>query len=279
MSEAEELGVPRVGGYLQDPPSTKDFSFAGIREGLNQLTANFNDEYTIPEYTPVSSQGRLGSCVANSSVDGLEILMGIENPAGVVQLSRLFAYWYSRYAHGATDRDDGTYIRLCWDQIRKLGVCPEDLWPYDDNPDGDGSVFKSPPMKAIMTGNSNKVTSTYRIDTWGQERLDDFELAIRANHPVNFGTPVSKAFTLLRDIAGDGFKRPNDNEIVGRHAMLLTGVRRVATGRRQFLVRNSWGYWWGLDGHAWLDESHLDWDEVWDCVVPTRMPKLNLYKS
>lgn len=257
-----------------DPDSSEDISAAAIMPTLSDKVGTITEDlYVIPEYTPISDQGNLGSCVGNGSMDALEILMGLENPSSVVQLSRLHAYYLGRLYTRETNKDEGTHIRAVFYMINKRGVCPESLWPYDDDKSsGNSPVFHAPPLDALMTADSNKITSYYRIDAEGQERLDVIELSVRANHPVVFGTVVGSQFMNCRSDAVLG--RPQDSK--GRHCIICTGVRRAVTGRREFLIRNSWSERWGDKGHAWLDEAYLDWDETEDLWVPTRMPKLIL---
>ncbi len=266
----------RLDGWKPEAESAKDLSFALVAPHLQKQSGD--DAFVIPEFTPISNQGQLGSCVGNSTMDALEILMGIENPNTVVQLSRLHAYWLGRYYTRDTDKDEGTYIRAVFYQVAHHGVIPETLWPYDDTKTIvpgklPPPVFRSPPLKALLTANSNKITAYYKIFAEGQERLDAVEQAVRANHPVVFGTVVGQQFMSCRD---DGtLSRPTDSR--GRHAIICTGVRRAVTGRREFYIRNSWGLGWGLNGHTWLDEDYINWKETADLWVPTRMPTLNLY--
>jgi papain like protease len=48
---------------------------------------------------------------------------------------------------------------------------------------------------------------------------------------------------------------PTASPVVGYHAVVVVGAREGGTA---FLVRNSWGGAWGLEGHAWLVQSYVD---------------------
>lgn len=223
-------------------------------------------EHRIPERTPLSDQLNIGSCVANAWCDALEILDGLDGDDEVEQLSRLLLYYWARYLHMATDRDEGTYLRAGAHQLRKIGVVPEKHFPYVN-----GNVYpKEVPLDLLTMASNNRLTNFYRVTSEGSERLEEIDLAIRANHPVVFGAPVSQAFQRYR---GDNtvFTRPDD--WVGRHAMIIVGVRKRA-GRYEFLLRNSWGSGWGDSGHVWVDQDYVDWDEFEDIWVGTKCEPL-----
>lgn len=228
--------------------------------------ANYYNEYIIPEYTYVSNQLSLGSCVSNATCDALEILKGLEDPNNVKQLSRLFVYWNSRLYHNDTDKDEGTYIHFAMKSLETYGVCEESTWNYKV-----ANVFAQPPILAYKEGNDNTIKSFYQITSNDQERLNNIEKAIRANHPVVFGTLVDSYFT------GNSLASVVDKptgKIVGGHAMIITGVRRNSLGEQQFYIRNSWGTNWGNNGHAWLSADYIAWDETSDLFVGTVMPDL-----
>lgn len=251
-----------LGGWLPDPPSEKDYSFGALKPRLAPSTTG--DEVILSTPTPVSNQGNLLSCTANVTADALEMLMAQTGP--VVQLSRLFIYYNARNYHGATARDGGTYLRMTFEAVKRLGVCPESMWGYVL-----ANVNQRPSLKAYHAANDNKVTGFYRIATRGDDRLNDIEAALKAGHPVAFGTQVGDDFTTYKGETDKAFQMPSN--FTGRHAMLWCGVRRRA-GRREFWVRNSWGPNWGLGGYAWMDESYVTWPQTTDLWVPTRMPEL-----
>ena len=47
-----------------------------------------------------------------------------------------------------------------------------------------------------------------------------------------------------------------DGSIGGSHAVLVVGLGNLH-GMRCFLIRNSWGCSWGMDGHAWITDAFL----------------------
>jgi hypothetical protein len=272
MSAAIDLRP--VGGYKEDPEDTRDKSFAVLKPALKLVSVEQSD-YIIEEKTPLSDQIDTSTCVANASMDAFEILLGIEGLA-VEQLSRLFAYWIGRMVSGGLDIDNGTYIRAVFAQIKSIGVCLEKSWPFQphDLIDVRGvsteRILAMPGSTAFMEADSNKIDGYYRIASMDQARLDDIETAVRANHPVVFGTGVTKPFQMYRG-GGSLISPPASlSDIIGLHAMIVTGVR-YRNGRRNFLWRNSWGQFWGDVGHAWVDETYMTFSKTTDLWVPTRI--------
>jgi hypothetical protein len=244
-----------------------DRVFGALKGTLGQLAGapRITHEHILPEHTPVSDQGARGTCAANAWMDALEILMGIENPRRVVQLSRLFSYWTARVLTGLQTEDSGVYLRAVAHQLRAVGVVEERYLPYRDALD---AVLTPPPLSLYTMASNNRLGSFYRITSTGTAMLDEIELALRANHPVVSAALVGKEFVDYRG-GGQVFGPPAQSE--GLHAMIIVGVRHVGQ-RRQFLRRNSWGKAWGDAGHAWCDQDYvlLD-DDVW---VGTRLPGL-----
>jgi len=253
-----------AGSWLKSVGNTGVTPFTRSSNLIKLGANNALNEHIIPEYTPLSNQLTLGSCVANATCDALEILKGLENPNKIKQLSRLFVYWNSRLYHQDTDKDKGTYIHLAMKSLEVYGVCEESVWPYKVS-----SVFAQPNILSYKEGNDNTLHSFYQITSWDDERLQDVEAAIRANHPVVFGTQVDSNFT-GNNIA-PVVKRPTGN-FVGGHAMIITGVRRAPD--LQFYIRNSWGPAWGYNGHCWMSADYISWDETNDLFVGTVMPDL-----
>lgn len=245
---------------------SNDFDFKSIKTSIVKLASGANNTHIIQEFTPISNQLSLSSCTANATVDALEILMGLQG--NVVQLSRLFVYWNSRLYDGATHLDDGTYIKNAFASLSKDGVCPENIWEYNIN-----KVYSQPSIEAYRQGSDNTIDSYYKIKSFGNSRLDEISAAVRANHPVVFGTGVTDNFCKSFDSTDEIVWSAPKEKIVGLHAMIITGVREV-NNDLQFYIRNSWGNSWCTQGHTWFDSSYILHSSTNDIWVPTLMGEL-----
>ena len=253
-------------GYKKDPQSDKDYKFESIKPGLNKLaTSNSSNECIIDQNVPIFNQGSLNSCVANATVAALEILMS--NGGTITALSRLFVYWNARLMDAETGQDQGTYIRNAFASLKTLGVCTEKSFPYIPS-----MVFAQPPINAFKEGDDNTIDSFYRISTFESDRFNDIDLAIRAGHPVVFGSSVYDAFADNDDSNGKVWGPSRDS--IGTHAMCVVGIRLNGSYQKEFLIRNSWSDSWKLDGRAWVNEDFMAQAE--DLWVPTLMPNLTI---
>jgi hypothetical protein len=157
---------------------------------------------------------------------------------------------------GDLDQDEGTYIRLCFDILRRFGICKETTWPYDVN-----KVHAPPSFMAMREATGHHLHSYYRIKSEGDGRLEDIVAALRGRHPVVFGTQINQEF-----LDGGGptvIDRPTGTTI-GGHAMMLVGY----VGGN-FKVKNSWGATWKDGGFCYFTPAYLSWSGTSDLWVPT----------
>ena len=253
----------RVGGYRESTGYLGLPVFSAKASKFQKLAAIQPDIHVLPEYTPLSNQGNIGSCVGNAVADAFEILKGLEDRSKVEQVSRLFIYYNARVYTQETNKDSGSHINHALDSMTKLGVCREVIWPYDPS-----NVLVQPPLEAYREGNDNTFADFYQITSTGDERIADIEAAIRANHPVIFGTRVGTEF---RSFSGGDKVLGIPSDDIGGHAMVITGVRTNSEGKKEFYIRNSWGDAWGNGGHAWFSSEYITWDKTHELFVPTRM--------
>lgn len=266
-------------GYRPDPVSTKD-------QNGSPLVGNFSVQVwnqTLPDngfdsfkamastihagdvdlsrFTTETNQYYLQSCAGNATADSLEILNAIAGKPAV-QLSRLFVYSMARIMAGELSKDKGSYLRLCFETLSRFGICREDDqvngWPYDSS-----KIFVAPSIMAMRQATGHKISSYYRIRSEGEDRLADIISALRANHPVVFGTSITSDFEQL---TGSGpVAPPIGKPTVGGHAMTCVGF----DSQRGFLIKNSWGRAWGQDGFCYMTPEYMTFKDTADLWVPT----------
>ncbi len=256
-------------GWKKDSPDSRDFKFSAMRSPLKDMAvANGDEDYEIDDSKiVVFDQLNEDSCVANAWTAELLILMYIEFGQVPAMLSRQFLYWTARCLSIQQSVDGGTFLRNGAKALATTGICLENIWPYDV-----AKVLTSPDEEAFFDASNNLLLGYYSVTDIGLALADDLETAIKANHPVVFGTQVGQEFMDYTGAAADVnkvFDAPEIN-IKGGHALCLSGVRRLK-GNRQFKVRNSWSNQWGLGGYCWFSEEYIINTMSSDFWVGTRM--------
>lgn len=258
-------------GYHPDKPKlpdqTPDRNFGA--ELAPKLVKAVSGDVDLSQYATETNQYNLQSCTGNATADALELLNALAGRPPV-QLSRLFIYTLARNATDDNrdgkpdiDLDEGTQIRLCFDVLSKFGVCREDLpaghggWPYDM-----AKVKLLPDLMAMRSATAHRLHSYYRVTEVGQARLDRMLEALRASHPIVFGTPVDQTFEEISDTTPWERSGPS----LGGHALLIVGYLHSAG----FLVKNSWGSSWGFNGFCYMRAEQFLTEDVQDIWVPTQ---------
>jgi hypothetical protein len=239
-----------------------------------KLTASLSlGDVDLSSHTTETNQFGLSACAGNATGDSIEVLNDIAEkdtaaaegraPNPAVQVSRLFIYSMARSlmdddgdGQGDIDKDEGTYIRLCFEILSRFGVCEETVWPYDE-----AKVYVAPSIKALRRATGRKIHSYYRIKSVGDDRLDAMVSALRAKHPIVFGTLIDQAFMQTN---GPSIISAPTGTTVGGHAMLVVGF---VNGH--FLVKNSWGKGWRDNGFCLFTPEYMKWASTWDLWVPT----------
>ena len=198
-----------------------------------------------PQCPPVYDQGQLGSCTANAIAAALE-LDRMKQKLPVFIPSRLFIYYNERAMEGSVNEDSGASLRDGIKSVNSLGVCDEAIWPYD--------IYEfavKPPASAYTAAKLDRALAYRRIT----QTTAQLEAALAAGYPVVFGFTVYESFE-SDEVAKTGIvPMPTAGEqVLGGHAVVLVGYD---SSTKRFLVRNSWGSDWGLQGYCSFPFQYL----------------------
>ncbi len=251
LSRLGAFVLKRPYGWQPDFPDQRDFLFSEIVK-ISKVLPELVD--LRRECSAVEDQGQLGSCTANALAGALEFLENQEKTA-FVDKSRLFIYYNERAIEHKVSSDSGAMIRDGIKTLATFGCCSETLWPYNIL-----TFTNKPTAKCYTQAKDHKINSYHRICS-----LDEMKACLASGFPFVFGFTVYESFESQTVAKTGKVNMPKSSErAIGGHAVMAVGYNEK---QKRFIVRNSWGPNWGIDGYftmpyAYLDSRNLS-DDFW----------------
>jgi C1A family cysteine protease len=230
-------------GWNRDLPDGRDFMYAAP-EGV---VAKLPDHVDLrPQCPPVYDQGQLGSCTANAIGAALEFDQMKQNKPNPFTPSRLFIYYNERAIENTIASDSGAQIRDGVKSVNKLGAPPETDWPYDIN------KFQDKPTDQAFADALKNQSVLYKRLT---PTLSQLKGCLASGSPFVFGFTVYDSFESPAVAQSGHLQMPTANEQqIGGHAVLAVGYDE---SQQVFVIRNSWGAGWGLQGYFTMPYPYL----------------------
>lgn len=186
---------------------------------------------------PTRDQGARPTCLAFAASDTHTEARGDRTP-----LSCEYVFHHAQRRAGRS-LDKGAFLSSMLEAVANDGQPIESEWPYQTTSPAD-----APPQTVGSLFARDHARISHEIDQVIQV-LDDGHAAI----------------VLLK--LSSSFYMPDEREVIEpkanerpdpalRHAVIAIG-HGVLGEQRVILVRNSWGSYWGDEGHAWTTESFL----------------------
>ncbi|MEM7153173.1 MAG: C1 family peptidase [Myxococcota bacterium] len=226
----------------------------------NATCAVSAEAWSWKEYMPEPrSQGSCGSCWAFATLSVFEASMNIANgfDAGL-------DYSEQHLVDCATASDGfdigscrGGYTVMVYDYLQRKGTQLEETVPYLERDDSCNAGLKA----------------EKKISNWGfvhengaVPEVDQIKAAICNYGPVSASVHVSPAFKAYSGGVFDEHASGQTN-----HAVSLVGWDDK---RGAWLMRNSWGKWWGEDGYMWIEygSNKIGRSAAWAVVEPDVKP-------
>jgi C1A family cysteine protease len=230
-------------GWVRDLPDARDFTYGAPLFRFPQGLPPSVDLRS--EFSPVYDQGQLGSCTANAIAGAIEF---DQRKQGTKEFtpSRLFIYYNERAIEGTVRQDAGAQIRDGVKSVATLGAPPETDWAYDIS-----KFTQKPPKQAYTDAKSDLVTKYARVT----QDLTQMRGCLAEGYPFVFGFTVYESFESQAVAKTGKMAMPKTGEaVVGGHAVVAAGYQ---DDQRIFIVRNSWGSTWGLNGYFLMPYEYL----------------------
>ena len=235
------MKLKRTYGWYPDIPDQRDYLYSAIRP-----VVRLPREVDLRSFcSAVEDQGSLGSCTAQALAGNLEFL---DNRIDFIytDVSRLFIYYNERMLIDSVDYDSGASLRDGIKSLKNLGICEERLWPYDIE-----KFTVKPPANCYQDAKDHKIKSYYRVGS-----LREMLICLADGYPFVFGFTVYESFESERVAKTGKVNMPRKGEAaLGGHAVMAVGFNQ---SDMRFLVRNSWGRNWGMDGYFTMPFAYLE---------------------
>jgi len=230
-------------GWVRDLPDQRDHLYAAPPDFLLKLPPNAD---LRPQCPSVYDQEQLGSCTANAIAAALEFDQMKEKQANVFMPSRLFIYYNERAMEGTVNEDSGGQIRDGIKSVAQQGDCPETLWPYDIT-----KFAVKPPQQCYQQALKFKAVQYQRLS----QILNQLKGCLASCYPFVFGFSVYESFESPQVAQTGHAPMPAPAEkSIGGHAVMAVGYD---DSQNWFIVRNSWGVGWGMEGYFTLPYAYL----------------------
>jgi len=238
-------------GWMPDVPDHRDLVYAAAR--ITTLPPSVDLRSGCP---PVYDQGQLGSCTANAIAAAIQFEQIRQKEPKPFAPSRLFIYYNERVMEHTVGQDAGAQIRDGMKSVNHIGACPETDWPYVIT-----KFAQKPPTRAFKDARLGKALSYQRV----VQTLDQMKGCLASGLPIVLGISVYESFE-SQQVARSGIvpMPPISEKLLGGHAILAVGYNDA---EQRFVMRNSWGTSWGMQGYftipyAYLTASNLC-DDLW----------------
>ena len=199
-----------------------------------------------PQCPPIYDQGQLGSCTANAIAGALQFDEIKEKQPQVFTPSRLFIYYNERVIEQTVSTDSGAQIRDGIKTIAAQGDCPETLWPYDIT-----KFTVKPTQQCYDQALKFKAVQYQRLT----QIPNQMKGCLASGYPFVFGFTVYESFESPQVASTGHAPMPAPSEkVLGGHAVMAVGYD---DSQSWFIVRNSWGPSWGMNGYFTLPYPYL----------------------
>ena len=202
----------------------------------------------------VYNQGELNSCTCNAICAAFSIVLMkqalMKNMLYIdFKPSRLFVYYNSLKYEGKNRDNDYVTVRDTFKAMYKKGICPELLWPYEEEKFGE-----EPPHDCYISAKDNRLCRFEKV----KQNMDQIRACLKAGFPFVFMFELYDSFYSLEDEQSGVMPLPSNEEIESQncdvHAALCVGYDEST---QCITVLNSWGTSFGDRGYFYMSYEYI----------------------
>lgn len=229
-------------GWIPDQPDKRDQAYEAPPEILAALPPSTD---LRPQCPPVYDQGDLNSCTANAIAAAVQFDLMRQKQASFMP-SRLFLYYNERVMAGTANKDSGAPLRDGIKTVAKAGDCPESLWPYVPP-----KLAEKPPETCYTQAKKYRAVQYKRLT----HKAEQLKGCLASGYPFIFGIKAHESLQ-SPEVARTGHESmpAQGDKPIGGHAVLAVGYD---DSKQWFIVRNSWGDSWGMNGYFTLPYAYV----------------------
>jgi C1A family cysteine protease len=239
-------------GAVKDPRDRRDFRYSP-EAAPEKLPAKVDLRPLCPR---VHEQGHPLTCTAHSLAGAFQFeqrRLGLKD----FSPSRLFIFYntlaYLRAMHAT--KKQGANLRAALKAVARHGVCPERDWPFSLT---QAAMARKPNRRAYEVAEHHKITRYERIVMGRRSRAEFLRLMkyrLAEGFPFLFAFLVHESFESLHVAKTGIMPMPKRGErLRGWHAVMAVGYD---DRNQRVLVRNSWGWSWGIKGYFWMPYDYI----------------------
>ncbi len=230
-------------GWVPDLPDHRDLLYAApLTRAPLAAKIDLRTQFPVDCY----DQGELGSCTGNAIAAAVQFARMKAGRTPDFIPSRLFIYFNERDMEGSVGEDSGAQIRDGIKSVASLGAPPEPDWPYVI-----AKFASKPPLRAYRDAVHDRAVAYQRI----VQDLSQMKGCLASGYPFVFGFTVYQSFVAPTVARTGHAPMPGWGERpIGGHAVMAVGYDDA---NQWFLVRNSWGKGWGMNGYFTLPYPYL----------------------
>jgi C1A family cysteine protease len=243
---------PGFYGAVKDPRDHRDFRYSP-EAAPKKLPTKVDLRPLCPR---VHEQGHPLTCTAHSVAGAFQFeqrRLELKD----FSPSRLFIFYNTladmRARH--VPKKEGANLRAALKAVAQHGVCPEKDWPFSLTK---AAMAKKPNHRAYQLAEHHKITRYERM-VMGQSSRAAFlrlmKCRLAEGFPFVFAFLVHESFE-SEHVAKTGIMpMPKRGEqLRGWHAVMAVGYD---DRNQRMLVRNSWGWSWGIKGYFWMPYDYI----------------------